>query len=160
MPEAFTLGLEVVDNQCPTKDDIQGYEAANKANKGISKNMVLKPLGKLVCKPWKIPTFEDHDLPEHLRNETFRDAPKTYTFWLEGDILEQVFMGMKMRAEVRRLEIQGFKECLWILDGVHNIYCSFYTLILNDLMYRPWKGVRLLSEEEQAAEATDGHGGM
>jgi hypothetical protein len=149
MTELYTLGLEVVDIKLPTAEAIEVYDSQNNTNKKVN----LKPLGKLICKHWEIPTFEDHDLPEHLCNETFHDAPETYTFWLESDILEQVFMEMKLSAEVRRLEVQGCKESLWILDGINSMYCSFYSLILNDLMYRPFKEPRWLTEEGQAAEA-------
>lgn len=180
MTEVFDLGLEVVGIQLPAKEDEQGYRASNKYLAEMGKDVVLKPLGKLVCKPWKIPTFGDHDLPKALREETFGNAPDTYTFWLESDILEHMFwevqelvpnektskmeakmvkksfVGMKMSAQVRRLQVQGFKESLWVLDGVANMYCSFYNLILNDLMYRPWKGVRRLTEQEQAAKVAKG----
>lgn len=176
MEEAFDLGLEVVDIQRPTEDDIDFYHEANQDDLLIRKDVNLKPLGKLVCKAWKIPAYEDHDLPKHLREETFKDAPDAFTFWIEGDILDymywkskesfrnektgkmeekmvtQNFVGMKMSARVRRLQVKGVEECLWVLDGVNNIYCSFYNLILNDLMYRPWKGVRFVTKEEQDAD--------
>lgn len=180
MAEAFDLGLEVVEIHPPTEDDINGYHTANLDEVQIRKDVKLKPLGKVVCKPWKIPAFGDHDLPKHLREETFKDAPDKFTFWVEGDMIDhmhwkskesvrsektgkmeektvfQKFIGMKMSARVRRLQVKGVEECLWVLDGVNNIYCSFYKLILNDLMHRPWKGVRLLTKEEQDVASPNG----
>lgn len=178
MDEAFDLGLEVVAIKRPTEDDISFYHEANQDDLMIRKNITLKPLGKLVCKPWKIPAFVDHDLPEHLRDETFKDAPDTFTFWVEEDIIDhmfwkskeqflnektgkteekvvvQNFVGMKMSARVRRLRVEGVEECIWVLDGVNTMHCSFYNLILNDLMPRPWKGARLLTREEQDASSS------
>ncbi|TID25883.1 putative rna-binding protein lupus la protein [Venturia nashicola] len=181
MDETFELGLEVVEIHPPTQDDIEGYNNANMDEVQVRKNVVLKPLGKLVCKTWKIPAFVDHDLPKHLRDLTFKDAPKTFTFWVEGDIIDHMFweskeevlnekigkmekkdmvesfVGMKMSARVRRLKVKGVEECLWVLDGVNSLYCSFYNLILNDLMPHPWKGVRLLTNEEQGGSEDGSH---
>ncbi|QDS73184.1 hypothetical protein FKW77_002434 [Venturia effusa] len=180
MAEAFDLGLEVVEIHRPTEDDIDFYHKANLDEVQIRKDVILKPLGRLVCKPWKIPSYEDHDLPKNLRDLTFKNAPETFTFWIEGDIIDhmhwqskelvlneetgkteekivtQNFVGMKMSARVRRLRVEGVKECLWVLDGVNNVYCSFYNLILNDLMSKPWKGVHKLTQEEQAKGSDDG----
>jgi hypothetical protein len=159
MAEVYRLGLEVIEIELLNEDVIKYYADMNEFYKKEKKTMSAKPLGKLVCKPWAVPTFEDPDLPKHLRNETFQNPPDTYTFWLEGEILQEVFVGMKMSAEVRRLVGQGCEESVWVLDGVNSLYCSFYSLILNELMPHPHKEVRLLTAEEQAAEATDGDDG-
>lgn len=180
MDETFDLGLEVVEIHPATEGDIESYNNINMDELRIRKDIVLKPVGRLVCKPWKIPAFEDHDLPEHLRDLTFKDAPETFTFWVEHDMIThmfwesteeflnkttgnmetrkviQSFVGMKMSARVRRLKVKGVDECLWVLDGVHTLHCSFYNLILNSLMPRPWKGPRLLTKEEKDTAPSNG----
>ncbi|KAE9962682.1 hypothetical protein BLS_010130 [Venturia inaequalis] len=184
MDETFELGLEVVEIHRPTEDDIKGYHQINMDELQISKDIVFKPLGKLVCKPWKIPAFVDHDLPKHLRDLTFKNAPDTFTFWVEGDIIDRMFwetwkkvlnektgkwemklvvesfVGMKMSARVRRLKVKGVDDCLWVLDGVNTLHCAFYNLILNDLMPRPWKEIRLLTEEDQDAKGSSDDDGL
>jgi hypothetical protein len=155
LAELYTLGLEVIDIELPTAKFIAAYDD----QKATQKKFNLRPLGKLVCKHWNIPNFEAHDVPKHLRNEILKHVPETFTFWLEHDILERVFIGMKLSAGVRRLEVQGYKEGLWVLDGVANMYCSFYNLILNDLMPRPYKEPRWLIQEAQATEAAAENGG-
>ena len=49
------------------------------------------------------------------------------TFWLEDEILEHIFPGMKLEVIVRELNI-GIK----FFDHISDVLCSFYTVLPND----------------------------
>ncbi|KAJ9632491.1 hypothetical protein H2203_000896 [Taxawa tesnikishii (nom. ined.)] len=72
------------------------------------KYTLLRPLGKLHCRRW----------PED--NEDF-------IFWVEEEILEHCFVGMKIEARVYELDL-GIK---WI-DCIHAVRCSFFTYLENE----------------------------
>ncbi len=48
-----------------------------------------------------------------------------------------------MDCTLRRLEwVDGSGvDSMWYLDSVDRVFCSFYTVLLNELMDRPWKEV-------------------
>jgi hypothetical protein len=145
------LDLEVVGIEKPTTETENLYAAENKTQSKIT----LKPLGQLVCKPWKKnmgPAY--YDLPKGV---TFHPTPSqgTYTFWLEGETLEHAFKGMKLSASIRYLTAEGC-DGVWVLDAVSKVYCSFYTWILNELMEKPYKAPRELSFEEVQNEEVNG----
>ncbi|EDU41989.1 conserved hypothetical protein [Pyrenophora tritici-repentis Pt-1C-BFP] len=89
--------LEVTAIQLPTEETKIKYDEMNRMNS----KLILKPLGKLIC--------------------------KDYEFWLEEDILEDCFIGLKINADI--LVLPG----LTILDEVKDCMCSFYTWIPNEL---------------------------
>ncbi|KAE8859762.1 hypothetical protein P3342_010501 [Pyrenophora teres f. teres] len=89
--------LEVTAIQLPSEETKNRYDEMNQKNS----KLILKPLGKLIC--------------------------TEYEFWLEEDILEDCFIGLKMNADL--LVLPGLN----ILDEIKDCMCSFYTWIPNEL---------------------------
>ena len=109
--------LEVTSIQLPSEETKAKYAEINTKNR----KLVLKRLGKLVCKTMYTDECDS----------------KRYEFWIEEDILEDCFVGFKMRANLLLGD-------LTILDDIQESMCSFYTWILNELG-RP-KEVRWVEE--------------
>ena len=109
-------------------------------------------IGKLVCKRWKMPSFETFDVAPSAKTKPEGPRKIQYEFLIENEILEQCFIGMKMEVTVRRLEEGGLEY----LDSVQTIYCSFYTLLPNDLMMH-WKEPEWVTSEKdvETAEAAE-----
>ena len=92
--DAFETGLEVTEIKFPTDEVLQLY--LDDSNKG------LKPVGKLNAVTW-IPKIRPHfDLTEEEEQEAATCVPviKEYEFWLEKEILENCFKGMKLTAQI------------------------------------------------------------
>jgi hypothetical protein len=146
------VDLEVVRVEKPSGNTQDFYADQNKVQLKVN----LKPLGRLVCKPWKKdigPT--SYDLPKGV----LAAAPPSqaeFTFWLEGDTLDYAFEGMKFSASIRYLAFDGCQDGVWVLDATSKVYCSFYTWILNELLDKPYQDVRMLtSEDAKAGEGRD-----
>jgi hypothetical protein len=143
-----TVDLEVVSVEKTSSETQDFYANQNKAQCKVN----LKALGKLVCKPWEKdngPT--SYDLPKGVPYSP-RPSQTEFTFWLEGDTLDYSFEGMKFSASIRYLAFEGCQDGLWVLDAISKVYCSFYTWILNELMDKPYKEVRVMTSEEAKAE--------
>ena len=113
---------------------------------------VPKSLGKLKCQVYKLPTFETYDLPSLASGSAStktkqEQAQWEYEFLIDNAILEQCFIGLKMEVTVRKLD-----EGLEYLDNVRALYCSFYTLLPNDLMMH-WKEPEWLTSEKDVNSA-------
>lgn len=121
------IGLEVVDIQ-----------RADDSTRKLCHDMSCSVLGKLLCKPWTAPDFAGDDLPGDYDDV----RPESYEFWLEEEILDWCFAGMKLEAMVNTLS-QGRKH----IATVHAVRCSFYTLVENELL-RKWKEPVWVSREE------------
>ena len=91
----------------------------------------LKPLGILKAKTWHGPCVINDDLTveEEAEMEGSELAPiEIYEFWVEDHVLRNCFIGLKMEATVRELNI-GIKY----FDAVSGIYCSFFRVVANEL---------------------------
>lgn len=144
------VGIEVTKVELPSPEVLELYAALNAQTKG---RLALEPLGKLHCKHWDIPDFGSDDLPAWRLEEIARGkAEKRYEFWLEAAILQSCFVGMKMQVCVRTLSL-GI-QCL---DQVQEVYCSFYTYLPNELMFK-WREPRFNNDgaDEQLKQTTDG----
>jgi hypothetical protein len=142
------VDLEVIKTEEPTTETMEFYASENKHQSKVA----LKPLGKLICKPWaREAEGRRYDLPPGV---LFKPAPSQdqYIFWLEGETLKHAFVGMKLNATIQYLSFEGCDEGVWVLDAVSSVFCSFYTYILNELMRGPFKAPRSLSNEEIKAE--------
>ena len=104
--------------------------------------------GKLICRDWNMPTFETYDVPSSMKTEQQRFRKLQYEFLVDNKILEECFVGMKMEVTVRKLEEGGLEY----LDSVQAIYCSFYTLLPNDLMMH-WKEPEWVTSEKDVESA-------
>ncbi|KAL5352110.1 hypothetical protein ACLOAV_002055 [Pseudogymnoascus australis] len=115
----------------------------------------FKPLGLLACKPWTHPYQPTLDLTIEEEQELAANPPvyTDETFWVDEDILERCFVGMKFVGVVRELDL-GLKY----LDNVTVIYASFYTFVENERMLNwkiPKENERLppCCEDEEVADA-------
>lgn len=87
---------------------------------------------------------KSYDLPlSHPRFKEKQDQGKDYEFWVEENVLNECFAGMKMNATVLTLD-----SGILILDDVKEVFCSFYKWIPNELWVdnKPPK-FRLLNKE-------------
>lgn len=117
----------------------------------------IKPLGRLECKPWSHPYQPTLDLTIEEEKE-LASNPAVYTdetFWVDDDILERCFVGMKFVGVVRELDL-GLKY----LDNVVVIYASFYTFVENERMvnWKPPKENERLAPCCEDAEVPDAEG--
>lgn len=126
--------------------EVTGIEFANAETKKLYngiKNSPFKSLGKLRCKSWTPPDFAEWDLPEGAAELT--PSMKAYEFWIEDEILENCFVGMKIEGTVHTLT-----SGLQFFDNITAVWCSFYTFMDNELV-RKWKDPRLFTREEYLA---------
>lgn len=134
--------LEVVTIHPPDCDTKAAYDAQNTI---YERKLELQPLGKLICKQWYPTGCEEYDLPKNKYpngKPWTTDDSQEYEFWIEGDILRDCFIGMKMDADI--LVLSGG---LNILDNLMETMCSFYVWLPNELwMERKPKEVRWLEK--------------
>lgn len=91
----------------------------------------IKPLGSIWYKAWEGPRFDEEDLTDEeikAAKVAMKKAPLE-KFWLEDDILQHCFEGMKVEATVHELNI-GIK----FIDAFNGVYCSFHTVLNNEKM--------------------------
>ena len=133
-------GLEIITIHPPTQTALGFYKDAQRKLAGSK--LSLEPLGRLICKPWAHVDFVGSDLPEGV-NINAPDLVETYEFWLEGNLLARCVEGLKLDCTLRRLEwVDGSgRDGMWYLDSIDRVFCSFYMVLLNELMDRSWKGV-------------------
>ena len=89
----------------------------------------IKPLGFLTVREWQNPEAADEDLTEDEEEQQQNPRHEDEFLWVEGSVLESCFVGMKFVATVRELNV-GIKY----FDSVNHIFCSFFTLLPNELM--------------------------
>ncbi|KAL9581623.1 MAG: hypothetical protein Q9212_003791 [Teloschistes hypoglaucus] len=126
MTNIYDIGLEVTE-VIYARADIKIFYEKHEAAKG------LKSLGKLRAKTWHPP----HTPPQDLTEEEKAAAQKTastpaeeiHDFLIEDYILENCFVGMKMEVTVREMSF-GLK----FFDKMLGAYCSFYTILPNEMM--------------------------
>ncbi|KAH7116067.1 Argonaute siRNA chaperone complex subunit Arb1-domain-containing protein [Dendryphion nanum] len=122
------------------------------------KYLDLAPLGKLFCKPIVIANSYEYDLPPSVDpsdNSASLPSAKEYEFWVEDEVLEECFVGMKMEATVLTLE-----GGVVVLDRVKAAMCSFYKWLPNELwMARKPKEVKVIKKFGDEEEEGEGEGG-
>ncbi|KAL5115672.1 hypothetical protein ACEQ8H_006471 [Pleosporales sp. CAS-2024a] len=125
----MSASLEVVDIQMPTGVTKSLYEAQGKLVQ--QKLGQLQPLGKLICKTWVDDECDEWDLPK-TKYPTGRPeragAGQKYEFWVEEDVMQECFIGLKMCVEMIILD-----GGIAVLDEVHEAMCSFYHVLPNEL---------------------------
>ena len=95
----------------------------------------LKALGKIHVKHWDGPDVFAEDMTDDEEEHPAPSAdPFIETFWLEDNILQHCFLGMKLGVEVTELDI-GIK----VIEGVLGLFCSFYTVLPNEKVIENWK---------------------
>ncbi|KAL8666279.1 MAG: hypothetical protein Q9202_001548 [Teloschistes flavicans] len=158
MTKIYDVGLEVTE-LVYARAEIRNFYEKHEAAKG------LKSLGKLRAKRWHPPHTAPQDLTEEEREKAAKKTPKPaeniYEFLIEDYILDTCFVGMKMEVTVRELSF-GLK----FFDKILGAYCSFYTILPNEMM-EGWRkreseplpmkkrGEALLDDDEDL-EAADG----
>jgi hypothetical protein len=94
-------------------------------------------LGVLKVKHWDSPDAQEEDVSDDGEEDSSNidGIPNSAidSFWLEEDILEKCFIGMKLKATVRELSI-GLKY----IDEIMRVECSFYTYLETERLNR-WK---------------------
>ncbi|KAL9030217.1 MAG: hypothetical protein Q9196_001633 [Gyalolechia fulgens] len=123
--KAYNAGLEVTE-LVPASDEVKEFYERDPAAKG------LKPLGRLVAKSWVPPYRLRKDLTEEeekVAETKPASVVETHSFLVEDYILETCFVGMKFDATIREMSFG-----LEFFDATHGVFCSFYTLLPNELM--------------------------
>lgn len=152
--KSYTTGLEVT-QLIRASDEVQAFYRHHSAANG------LKPLGRLVAKTWIPPSTLPRDLTEEERAIEADPTAlvETHDFLIEDYVLDSCFVGMKLEVTVREMSF-GLK----FFDTVSAVYCSFYTLLPNELMlgwripeaeplpYRESYNVRAAHAEDFAGE--------
>ena len=115
----------------------------------------LQPLGKMKAKTWQGDRIVEEDLTEEEEAEAERTPKEVreYEFWIESELLQNCFIGMKLEATVHRLSCG-----LDFFDAVSGVFCSFHTVLPNELIIG-WKepGPRLPYREANATQKGEDH---
>ncbi|KAE9371454.1 hypothetical protein N431DRAFT_426110 [Stipitochalara longipes BDJ] len=95
----------------------------------------IKPLGVVRFKTWEGPGIETEDCTddEDAITEAKVEEAGLESFWLEDEILELFFVGLKLELEVHELNV-GIK----FFDTILGLHCSFHTYLPNEKMIN-WK---------------------
>lgn len=113
--------VEIIRADPKVKDAYAGAKDINNKPGG------MKPLGIMRVKPFDNPDCDEEDCSEDGNEPEITDAVEE--FWVEDYILEQCFIGLKMKARVHELNI-GLKY----FDTINALYCSFFTILPNEKM--------------------------
>lgn len=126
MTNIYDIGLEVTE-VIYARADIKNFYEKHEAAKG------LKSLGKLRAKTWHPPHTPPQDLTKEekaaAQKKASNPAEEIHEFLIEDYILENCFVGMKMEVTVREMSF-GLK----FFDKMLGAYCSFYTILPNEMM--------------------------
>ena len=119
---AHDTGLEVTELILANREALKLYDHA--AAKG------LRALGKMKARTWFHPGDPDDDLTEEEEQAgaVMREV-KEYEFWVEDELLQRCFVGMKLETTVRHLSFG-----LDFFDNIAGAHCSFYTMLPNEAM--------------------------
>ncbi|KAB8298105.1 hypothetical protein EYC80_001867 [Monilinia laxa] len=121
-----TRFLEVADLHRASADIVEEFSRI-KDPRGLG---ALKPVGKLLCKHWEGPGYNYEDTTDD-GNEVIDDSVDE--FWLEDDILQHCYPGLKLEVIVQELNI-GVK----FFDQVIDLFPSFHLYLPNEKMMG-WK---------------------
>nr|POE72071.1 argonaute-binding protein 1 [Quercus suber] len=95
------------------------------------KDTIIRPMGKLVCKRWRIPDHAPRDLPK-WKVDLDREVEKSgemLEFLMDDEILKHCYPGFKIAAIVNRLD----SGITWI-DRVDHTFPSFFTWLPNEMV--------------------------
>ncbi|TQS38829.1 hypothetical protein Golomagni_00656 [Golovinomyces magnicellulatus] len=117
---------EVVEIQRPDPLTIERYENVKDKQGEICR---IKPLGAVKLKRWVNPQLEEEeDFTDDESNDE-NCEPEFESFWLEDEILQNFFIGLKLELIIKELNI-GIK----FIDSFSSLYCSFHTYLPNEKM--------------------------
>ena len=90
-----------------------------------------KCVGKVKARTWYNPASYAEDLTEEEEKERANQTREIseYEFWLEEEVMEMMFQGMKLEAEVYETTFG-----MYFFDTVSQVACSFFSFIPNDMM--------------------------
>ena len=116
-------GLEVTDLILAEEDVLELYQSAYGKD--------LKPLGRMRAKTWYFPRTPDEDLTEEEEISARHKAKdiKEYEFWVEDEVLQKCFVGMKFITVVKELSFG-----VLYFDSLLGIFCSFCKVLPNEEM--------------------------
>ncbi|KAI4132951.1 MAG: hypothetical protein LQ338_000418 [Usnochroma carphineum] len=122
--KVYNTGLEIIE-LIRASDEVKAFYEHHSAAEG------LKPLGRLIAKTWTPPYKLPKDLTEEEKaaEANATQLTETHSFLVEDYVLETCFVGMKLEVTVREMSF-GLK----FFDTVSGVFCSFYTLLPNELM--------------------------
>ncbi len=118
------VGLEVIDIIHPN-DEARSLYAQRQCTG-------LKPIGKLKAKSWfGANAAEDEDLTEEEEALLAAKVPdiKHYEFWIEEDVLQHMFIGIKFGTKVTHLNFG-----VSYFDAINGVNCSFFNRLPNQMM--------------------------
>jgi len=123
---------EIVEVERAAPDMINQYAAVKNVNGEVGS---IKALGKIKFKPWEGPGIEEEDCSddEHAELSKAEENITIDSFWLEDEILELCYVGLKLEVIVHELSC-GMK----FFDTILGIYCSFFTYLPQEKMAH-WK---------------------
>lgn len=124
-----------------------------------------RPCGKLRARKWHNPTLPDEDLsPAEQAILATKDTPTSpypplrshydYEFYVEDAVLELLFIGMKIEADIRELNCG-----LIYLDRIIDIHPSFHKFLANERMIG-WKDPGGAGSEDEAFSEDEGNEGF
>ncbi|KAF2723846.1 hypothetical protein K431DRAFT_219097 [Polychaeton citri CBS 116435] len=121
------VGLEVVETIWPDQKCRKAYGSFQAvADMAFS---FLKPLGRIICARWDVPHASPKDLPAGALENT----PGMFEFYMDVDVLQHCYVGLKMEAEVTVLK----SGTAWV-NNVVLYWPSFYVVLHNERI-RAWK---------------------
>ena len=118
------VGLEVIDIILPN-DEARSLYAQRQCTG-------LKTIGKLKARSWfDASAAEEEDLTEEEEAAAAAKVPdvKHYEFWIEEDVLQHMFIGMKIGTKVTHLNFG-----VSYFDAIDGVHCSFFTRSPNQMM--------------------------
>ena len=116
-------GLEVTDLIPAEEEVLELYQSAYGKD--------LKPLGRMRARTWYFPWTADEDLTEEEEasaKHMTKDI-KEYEFWVEDEVLQKCFVGMKFITEVKELSFG-----VLYFDSLLGVFCSFCKALPNEEM--------------------------
>ncbi|RKF78326.1 putative argonaute sirna chaperone arc complex subunit arb1 [Golovinomyces cichoracearum] len=118
--------FEVVEIHRPDDLTIERYQNFKDKQGKIG---LVKPLGAVKLKRWVNPQLEEEEDFTDDESHEEDDEPEFESFWLEEEILQELFIGLKLELIVKELNI-GIK----FIDSFNSLYCSFHTYLPNEKM--------------------------
>ena len=142
----FETFLEITEIQYPTADARDFYNLP--VLKGLS------TLGKIQARTWHCPDAPDEDLTEAEEAAIAANGRpiETFAFWVEEGVLDKLFDGMKLRAQVYELSFG-----VYFLDTVTACLCSFFAVVPNEDMIG-WREHRYVPPKEDVFDDGKGAG--
>ena len=118
----------------------------------------LGRIGKMKAKTWPSPYAPEEDLTME-EEAALADKPpeiKHYEFWVEDDVLEKCFVGMKLDTTIRQTSFG-----VSYFDAVIGVHCSFYRVLANEKMVgwrkpeKEWLPMRKKTNEQDVNQNLD-----